>query len=66
MEGLGRLPLQGALRPQPGAGVRNVTKGRVVCYFDVEEAQARARVLAVFLGEQDHEARILLRLLTGA
>lgn len=65
MEGLGRLPLQGTLRPHLGAGVRDVTKGRVVYYFDEDEAQARARVLAVFFGEQGHEPRILLRLLTG-
>lgn len=65
MEGLGRLPLQGTLRPHLGAGVRNVTKGRVVYFFDVDEAQARLRILAVFFGGQDHEKRILLRLLTG-
>ncbi|WP_305969011.1 MULTISPECIES: type II toxin-antitoxin system RelE/ParE family toxin [unclassified Mameliella] len=63
MAGLGRVPHQGTLRPHLGDGIRNVTKGRAVYYFDVDDDRRILRVLAVFFGGQDHDARILLRLL---
>jgi toxin ParE1/3/4 len=65
MAGLGRLPHQGTRHPHLGPGVRSVTKGRAVLYFDIDEVRRRIRILAVFFGGQDHEARILLRLLEG-
>ena len=63
MDGLGDVPHQGTLRPHLGDGIRNVTKGRAVYYFEVDDDRQVVRVLAVFFGGQDHEARILLRLL---
>jgi toxin ParE1/3/4 len=60
---LGNAPHQGTLRPHLGYSVRNVTKARAVFYFDVDDEQKALRILAVFFGGQDHEARILLRLL---
>lgn len=63
MEDLGRVPHQGTLRPHLGDGIRNVTKRRTVYYFDVDEARQIVRIFAVFFGGQDHEARILSRLL---
>ena len=64
MEGLGEVPRQGTLRPHLGDDIRNVTKGRAVYYFVVDDDRQVVRVLAVFFGGQDHEARILLRLLS--
>lgn len=62
---LGRVPHQGTLRPHLGDGVRDVTKGRTVFYYVVDDDTETLRVLAVFFGGQHHQARILLRLLTG-
>ena len=64
METLGEVPHQGTLRPHLGDGIRNVTKNRAVYYFDVDDSKKLVRVLAVFFGGQDHDARILLRLLS--
>jgi toxin ParE1/3/4 len=64
LDGLGKVPYQGTLRPDVGDGIRNVTKGRAIFYFEVEEQNEIVRVLAVFYGGQDHDARILFRLLT--
>ncbi|OWY10441.1 KluB [Thioclava sp. JM3] len=65
LDAFGTAPHQGTLRPELGAGVRNVTKGRAVFYFDLDEAAATLRVLAVFFGGQDHQTRMLLRSLRG-
>ena len=63
---LGEAPYQGTRRPHLGKRIRNVTKGRAVLYFDVDDHQHRVRILAIFFGGQDHEARILSRLLSEA
>lgn len=64
MEALGRAPHQGTLRPEIAAGLRSVTKGRAVFYFDLDETAHVLRVLAVFFGGQDHQRRMLLRALS--
>lgn len=64
MRSLGGLPHQGTLRTHLGEGIRSVTKGRAIFYFDVDDDRRRVRILAVFFGGQDHEARILVRLLS--
>ena len=66
MRSLGGAPYQGTRRPHLGKRIRNVTKGRAVLYFDVDDHQHRVRILAIFFGGQDHEARILSRLLSEA
>lgn len=66
MAGLGKVPHQGTLRPEFGEGLRSVTKERAVFYFEVEDEARVVRVLAVFYGAQDHQRRMLLRLLGGA
>lgn len=66
MRDLGRAPHQGTQRPHLGDGVRNVTKGRTIFYFDIDEDLGVLRILAVFFGGQDHDARILLRLLDSS
>ena len=55
------LTFQGTLRPELGDGIRNVTKHRAIFYFEVLEEQIR--VLAIFFGGQDHQGRMLLRIL---
>lgn len=65
MRNLTSAPHQGTIRPHLGRGIRNVTKGRAIFYFDVDDSLQIIRVLAVFFGGQDHDARILLRLLNS-
>nr|WP_240989375.1 type II toxin-antitoxin system RelE/ParE family toxin [Salipiger mangrovisoli] len=64
MEGLGRAPHQGTLRPELGAATRHVTKDRAIFYFEVDDLGEELRILAVFFGGQDHDRHILLRLLS--
>jgi len=43
--------------------VRHVAIDRAIYWFDVDEAERKLRILAVFFGGQDHVRRMLLRLL---
>lgn len=61
---LGAAPHQGTLMPELGLGLRRVTKERAVFYFETDEDAQRVRVLAVFFGGQDHQRRMLIRLLS--
>jgi plasmid stabilization system protein ParE len=65
MEALTEVPYQGTLRPDLLPGLRQVTKGRAIFYFDVDDNTAILRVLAVFYGGQDHQRQMLLRLLSS-
>ena len=44
-------------------GLRHVTIGRAIYWFDVDEARRTVRVLALFLGGQDHVRHMMARLL---
>ena len=44
-------------------GLRHLSIGRAVYWFDVDEARKTVRVLAVFFGGQDHVRRMMTRLL---
>lgn len=44
-------------------GLRHLTIGRAIYWFDIDEARRTVRVLAVFFGGQDHIRRMLIRLL---
>ena len=46
-------------------GLRHVTIERASYWFFVDEARRTVRVLAVFLGGQDHVRHMLVRLLEG-
>lgn len=63
MAALGKIPHQGTLRPELGEGLRNVTRERAVFYFDVDDETRVVRVLAVFYGAENHQRKMLLRLL---
>ena len=65
MASLGTAPHQGTLRPELGAALRNVTKERAVFYFEVDDDARCVRVLAVFYGGEDHQRKMLFRLLGG-
>lgn len=65
MEALGNVPHQGTLHPDFSDGLRCVTKGRAIFYFDVDDSEQLVRVLAIFFGGQDHQRRMLLRLLSS-
>ena len=63
MERFSDAPFQGTLRPELGDGVRNVTKHRAIIYFEVLEEHKLVRILAVFFAGQDHQRRMLVRML---
>ncbi len=47
------------LRP----GLRHLTIGRAIYWFEVDDAEQRVRVLAIFFGGQNHVRHMLTRLL---
>ena len=63
MDRLGRAPFQGTLREELMPRLRQVTKDSAISYFVTHEARERVDVLAVFFGGQDHQRRMLRRLL---
>lgn len=63
-EALTLAPYQGTRCPDLGPGIRRVTKDRAIFYFDLIETSRTLRILAIFDGGQDHDSRILARLLT--
>lgn len=63
LERIADAPFQGTLRSDLGDGIRNVTKHRAIFYFDVLEEQQLIRILAMFFGGQDHQRRMLIRML---
>ena len=63
-ERLGISPHRGTPREDMLPGLRHVTVGRAIYWFDVLEAERTVRVLAVFFGGQDHVHHMLERLLS--
>lgn len=43
-------------------GLRHLTIGRAIYWFDVDETRETVRVLAVFFGGQDHVRHMMIRL----
>lgn len=66
IEALCDAPHQGTVRADISPGLRSVTKDRAIFYFDVDDHRRVVRLLAVFFGGQDHQRRMLKRLLKGA
>ncbi|AHD03416.1 hypothetical protein [Leisingera methylohalidivorans] len=64
MGDLAKAPIRSTLHPELGAGLRSVTKGGALFYFDLAEDEQLLRVLAVFFGGQDQQRQMLLRLLS--
>lgn len=65
IERLGAAPHRGALHNDLLPGLRHVTIGQAIIWFDVDEDAKIVRVLAVFFGGQNHVRRMLVRLLGG-
>jgi plasmid stabilization system protein ParE len=63
IERLGLAPMQGTLCTELAPCLRRVTKNGAVFYFEVSADGKRVDVLAVFFGGQDHQRRMLARLL---
>ena len=62
MEALGSVPFQGTLWSDQLPDLHWVTKNRMIFYFQIDDAAAVVRILAVFFGGQDHRMKMLLRL----
>ena len=60
---LGQLPYRGTLHDEMLPGLRHLTIGQAIVWFDIDEDVKLVRVLAVFFGGQDHIRRVLTRLL---
>lgn len=63
IEKLGNTPFCGTLHDAILPGLRHVTLGRAIVWFDVPEDAQTVRVLAIFFGGQDHVRHMLARLL---
>ena len=61
---LGTAPHRGTLYEDMLPGLRHVTIDRAIYWFEVHDAEEKVRVLAIFLGGQDHVRHMLARLLT--
>lgn len=46
-------------------GLQHLTIDRAIVWFEVNDAEQRARILAIFFGGQDHVRHMLTRLLTS-
>ena len=62
---LARLPHRGTTHDHVLPGLRHVTFGQVIVWFQVDDDAQTVRVLAVFFGGQDHTRKMLTRLLAG-
>jgi toxin ParE1/3/4 len=60
---LAAAPFRGESHGDLLPGLHHVTIDRAIYWFDVNEAEQRVRVLAIFFGGQDHVRHMLTRLL---
>ena len=61
---LGAAPQRRERHDDAAPGLRHLTIARAFYWFDVNEAEQRVRILAIFFGDQDHLRHMLTRLLT--
>ena len=61
---LGAAPFRGERHDDLLPGLRHLTINRAIYWLDVNEAEQRVRILAIFFGGQDHVRHMLTRLLT--
>lgn len=60
---LAKAPHRGTMHDDILPGLRHVTLGQAVVWFDIVEEKDDVRILAVFFGGQDHFRHMLARLL---
>jgi len=65
-EKLVKHPYRGTLHDDLLPGLRHITMGRAIYWFDVLEDEAKVRILAIFYGGQDHHVKMLVRLLNDS
>jgi len=58
---LEKAPFRGTICNDIGEGVRHVTLGRAVFWFDILEEPKEVVILAVFFGGEDHRGQMTLR-----
>lgn len=63
IETLAKAPHRGTLHDAVLPGLRHVTFGRAIVWFDIVEERGEVRILAIFYGGQDHVRHMLKRLL---
>ena len=63
-EGILTAPHRGERHDDILPGLRHLTIGAAIYWFDVDEPRETVRVLAVFFGGQDHVRHMMARLLT--
>ena len=61
---LAAVPFRGEIHVDLLSGLRHLTIDRAIYWFDVNEAEQRVRILAIFFGGQDRVRQMLTRLLT--
>ena len=64
-ERIATAPLRGSAHDRILPGLRQLTINRAVYWFTLDEARREIRILAVFFGSQDHQRKMLVRLLGG-
>jgi plasmid stabilization system protein ParE len=62
---LAKHPFRGTLHDDMLQGLRHITIGRAIYWFDILEDVGLVRILAIFYGGQDHHTKMLARLLGG-
>ena len=62
---LAKHPFRGTLHDDMSQGLRHITMGRAIYWFDILEDAGLVRILAIFYGGQDHHTKMLTRLLAG-
>lgn len=63
IEALATAPHRGTMHNDILPGLRHVTLGRAIVWFDIVEEKEVVRILAIFFGGQDHIRHMLARLL---
>ena len=61
---LKRNPKRGTRHDDIRPGLRHITFGKAIVWFDVNEAEHYVRILAVFFGGRDHVRHMLVRMLS--
>jgi toxin ParE1/3/4 len=60
---IGSAPYRGEAHEDLLPGLRHLTLERAIYWFQIDEKAGRVRILAIFYGGQDHQRKMLLRLL---
>ncbi len=63
-ENLSKNPFRGTVHNDLLEGLRHITIGRAIYWFDILEDAQIVRILAILYGGQDHHTKILTRLLS--